>query len=400
MSLCAPFFSLPRLPRWALPRRCPRPRKFQSLIFAVFGASGVQANVGTATGLIGSNADLSLGYFATVPGLLSGGNLTTLGSETINGPVVSNGGGNFGAFVNINGSLDVTGDATFTNGPTIVGNITTGGSLTYGVGGTITGTIKTGKDFTQGGLATVNGSVFAGRNADVEAAINGSVTYGNTLTVGVFGSISGTRKQAPTSVTPAHFAPITVRPADYFLTGGANITSGGTLAAPLPPGKYGALNLGNFQDLYLKPGNYYFDSVNLTGSETIHLPNITGNNRVRIFVSGNVNIGNFVGTKINEASVSAANQAAASQVFWETKGTYSSLSDQFGSVFAPNGNITFGNFDNIFGALVSGQQVILPGSNTVNFVGNTDLTVPEPGAMTLLASGALCAAGLLRRRKK
>ena len=368
--------------------------------FAVFGSSGVQADVGTATGILGSNGDLSLGYFANVPGLFSGGSLTTLGSETINGPVVANGGGNFGAFVNINGSLDVAGDATFSNGPTIVGNVATGGSLTYGVGGTITGTIRTGKDFTQGGLATVNGPVFAGRNADVEAAINGNVTYGNALTVGVFGSISGTKTHAPTSVTPAHFTPVTVRPADYFLSGGANVVSGGTLAAPLAPGKYGALNLAVFQDLYLKPGNYYFDSVNLTGSETIHLPNLTGNSRVRIFVNGNVNIGNFVGTKVNEISVSAANQAVASQVFWETKGTYNSLSDQYGSVFAPNGNITFGNFDTIYGALVSGQQVILPGSNTVNFVTNTDLTVPEPGAMTLLTSGALCLVGLSRRRKK
>ena len=98
--------------------------------------------------------------------------------------------------------------------------------------------------------------------------------------------------------------------------------------------------------------------------------------------------------------MSTANQAAASQVFWETKGTYTSLSDQFGAVFAPNGSITFGNFDNIYGALVSGQQVILPGSNTVNFVGNTDLTVPEPGVLALLASGALCLGGLMRRRKK
>ena len=368
--------------------------------FAVFGASGVQANVGTATGLIGSNGDLSLGYFATVPGLFSGGALTTLGSETITGPVVANGAANFGSFVTFNSSLDVAGDATFANGPTITGNVTTGGSLSYGIGGTITGTIKTGRDFTQGGLSTVNGPIFAGRNADIEATVNGSVTYGNMLTVGTFGTISGTRTLAPTSVTPAHFTPLTVRQADYFLTGGATVTNGGTLAAPLAPGKYGALTLGNFQDLYLKPGTYYFDSVNLTGSETIHLPALTGNSRVRIYVSGNINIGNFVGTKVNAVSVSSANQAAASQVFWETKGTYNSLSDQFGAVFAPNGSITFGNFDNIYGALVSGQQVILPGSNTVNFVGNTDITVPEPGAMALLASGALCLAGFLKRRRK
>ena len=367
--------------------------------FAVFGASGVQANVGTATGLIGSNGDVSLGYFATIPGLFSGGALTTLGSETINGPVVANGGGNFGAFVNVNGSLDVAGDATFTNGPTINGNVTTGGSLTYGVGGTITGTVKAGKDFTQGGLATVNGNVYANHNADVEAAVNGNVIYGNALTVGVFGSISGARTQGTVSVAPARFAPIAVRPADYFLTGGANVTSGGTLAAPLAPGKYGALTLGNFGDLFLKPGNYYFDSVTLTGSDTIHLLNLTANNRVRIFVSGAVNIGNFVGTKVNESSISAANQGLASQVLWETKGGFNSASDQFGSVFAPNANITFGNFDTIYGALVSGQLVILPGSNTVNFVGNSDLGVPEPGPLALLISGGLCLAGFLRRRR-
>ena len=87
-------------------------------------------------------------------------------------------------------------------------------------------------------------------------------------------------------------------------------------------------------------------------------------------------------------------------MFWETKGAYNSLSNQFGAVFAPNASITFGNFNTVYGALVSGQQVILPGSNTVNFVGNTDLTVPEPGAAAFLASGVLCLAGFLRRRKK
>ena len=368
--------------------------------FAVFGASGVQANVGTATGLLGSNSDLSLGYFATVPGVFSGGNLTTLGSSTINGPVITNGGGNFGSFMTVNGPLDVANNATFSNGPTITGNVTTGGSLTYGIGGTITGTVKAGGNFTQGGLATVNGNVHANNNADVEAAINGNVTYGNTLTVGVFGAISGSKIKGTVPVTPAHFAPISVRPADYFVTGGANVTTGGTLAAPLAPGKYGALTLGAFSDLFLKPGNYYFDSVNLTGSNTIHLLNLAGNNRVRIFVSGNVTIGNFVGERVNENFISAANQALASQVFWETKGTYSSLSDQFGTVFAPNGNITFGNFDTIYGALVSGKQVILPGSNTVNFFGNADLSVPEPGAVSLFISGGLCLAGFLRLRRK
>ena len=103
------------------------------------------------------------------------------------------------------------------------------------------------------------GQFFAGRNADIEATVNGNVTYGNMLTVGTFGTISGKRMQAPTTATPAHFAPMTVRPADYFLSGGANVSNGGTLAAPLAPGKYGALSLGNFQDLYLKPGTYYFD---------------------------------------------------------------------------------------------------------------------------------------------
>ncbi len=364
--------------------------------FAVFGATGVQANVGTATGLIGSNADLALGYFAAVPGLYAGGRLTTLGSETINGPVVA-GGGNFGAFVTINGSLDVSGDAQFSNGPTITGNVTTGGSLIYGVGGVITGNIKAGRDFAQGGLATVNGNVSANRNADVEATVNGNVTYGNALTVGVFGSISGAKIKGTTTVTPAAFTPFTVRPADYFVSGGANLTAGGSLAAPLSPGKYGALTLGSFKDLFLRTGDYYFDSVNLTGSETIHLLNLNASSRIRIFVTGNVTLGNFITTKVNEDFISASNQSLASNVLWETTGAYSSLSDQFGAVFAPNENITFGNFDTVYGALLGGKQIILPGSNTINFYRNADLSVPEPGLLALLTSGLFCLMGLRRR---
>ena len=191
------FLSFSALAALGLAASLPSAAQTPITSFAVYGATGVQANVGMATGIIGSGADLSLGSFATVPGLFCGGTLTTSGVETINGPVVVNGAGNFGQSLTVNGSLDVGGDAAFFNGPTIAGNVTTGGSLTYGVAGTITGTIRTGKDFTQGGLSTVNGPVFAGRNADVESTVNGSVTYGAGLTVGPFGTISGTRMQAP-----------------------------------------------------------------------------------------------------------------------------------------------------------------------------------------------------------
>ena len=66
MFLCALFLStitLAALATMGLAASLPAFAQMPITNFAVFGASGVQANVGTATGLIGSNGDLSPGLF-------------------------------------------------------------------------------------------------------------------------------------------------------------------------------------------------------------------------------------------------------------------------------------------------------------------------------------------------
>jgi cytoskeletal protein CcmA (bactofilin family) len=358
---------------------------------AVFGGAGASVNNNVTGGSVLSNGDVTPGAFVTLDGVFAGGSLigspAGSGFNVINGPVVVNGnitGGGFGFGGTVTGDVSAGGSATLAG--TTTGNVTAGGNVALQ-------------------FATVNGNVLAGGNVSLNpfGRVNGNVTANGAIANA--GTITGTATpNAGVPVNPVPYTPITL-PADAFTSGGAAV-GGGVLA----PGSYGALTVPVFGSLTLTAGDYFFDSFTLVGSSSLNF-DLSGGG-VNVFVTGPVTIGNFVNVNVNGVSafdgqlVPGPNptvQALASRVFFETLGSVTSDSRFFGTLYAPNGNITQNG--SVVGSVFAGGTVTTGAFAPVFYVGSDRLVgppaaaVPEPASVALLAAAGL-AAGCVRRRRR
>lgn len=372
--------------------------------YAVFGKNGV-ALTGkdvVEAGLVGSNGPVAIGTFSQLSaGIGGGGDFNTSasapGSMSIGGPITFNGNVYLGSFNNLYGPINAGADASFGSSLKTNFDINAGGSFNASFS-TINANVHAGVDAKlTTSFDTVTGNVSGNHNVEVQGVVNGNVTYGNTLTTGAFTHLNGLVVHGTTPVSPIPYLPQTVPAADAFTSGGATITDGGSAAAPLAPGSYGGLGFSSFADLYLGPGNYYFSSLAFNGLTSLHLVNLTGSNSIHIYSTGDISGSLFFPT-VNGQSFTAADPALASNVLLETLGNYSLDSDMYGTIFAPNGSITLGNFRTICGSLIAGDT-ISAGSLTVGYVAPFEAAyvVPEPAALPL---AALMVGALACRRER
>jgi hypothetical protein len=355
--------------------------------YAIFGGGDVSVNDSVVGGLVGSNNNVTLGSFLTIDGAVGGGSfLNSLGSSTVNGPVTFNG--------NVQ-----------TGGITYNGAINAGGAVNLGAFYHSVGIVAKGDVTLNGGFSSTTGNVLAGGNFALtdSGVVNGNVTANGTITNN--GTISGTRTpNAGVPVNPATFTPVTLPAAANFTPGTTNISGTVNLA----PGKYGNVVASTFNTLTLTHGNYYLNSLQLEGSTTLQFDLSQG--PINVFVTGDISGTAFTSLNVKAPGSSTfqpifgtnnlpnpAVEALASEVFFETLGDVNDGnpfgSSLFGTVYAPNGNITV--TAPVIGSLVAGGTVSV-GSGTVYYVG---LTVPEPGSMILFGIGAGGAAVRSWRRR-
>ncbi|MDB5291470.1 MAG: hypothetical protein JWL69_2711 [Phycisphaerales bacterium] len=373
--------------------------------YAVFGGAGVSfgASATIIGGDLATNGSLVTGAFSTFTGAVSGGGslsyLSTGGSSTFGGPVTFNGDTSFGSFNTFNGPVNSGGNATFASSATINANVTAAGSITTSFA-TVNGNLTAGQDVS---LTTsfdkMTGNIRASHNVTVNGPLTGKVVYGNTLTVGPFGSISGPTAVGGGPVVPATYAPLTA-PSHPFTAGGPAVTAGGSLAAPLAPGSYGALNIPWPNDLYLTAGDYYFTTFTLPGGENIHLENLTPSSHINIFVTGDVTLGSIIFMKVNEQDFASAPASLSANVLLETHGNYTqnSLGDNqfFGTILAPQGNVTIGQYSSVTGSVLTNGTANISVGFTDTYVPST-IAAPEPASVAILTLAPL---GLLPRRRR
>jgi hypothetical protein len=350
---------------------------------AVFGGKSADIQNNVVGGLSASNGNVNVGAFVTADGLA--GNTLTGGSGfvVINGPVTFNG--------------DISA-SPFSFAGTINGPINSGGNI--GLSATTGDITATGNVSLQ--FATTNGNILAGGNVSVAAfsKVNGNVTANGSISTSSGGQITGTSTPfAGVPVNPAHYTPITLT-ADKFTAGGANVTTGVNLA----PGSYGNLNIPSFGGtLTLSGGDYFFNSFHIEGAfDTLNFDLSKG--PINVFVTGDISFSDFLTVTVNGVPAfinngpNPANEALASQIFFETLGDVKDAtpfgSNLFGTLYAPNGNITTA-FGAVIGSLIAGGDVSNGFISPVYYVGSDRLLqagVPEPSTLAL---GLVAALGLI-----
>jgi hypothetical protein len=346
--------------------------------------------------------------------VFAGRDIVVTGTSTVRGgPVAANGnvthtggsltvesayaGGAFtrsgAAFQSASGDLLFNGSITGIGGPSSVfaGDVTSGTNVTFlptsgsVVGGNVTAAGNVDQAFT---LSTIHGSVRAGGNVNVQGRVDGNVTYGGSLTTGPFTTVGGATAKGGAVVPPA-YVPLTL-PAGRNLTPGAtNVTVPTFGTAALTPGDYGALSLGSSTSVSLTAGRYVFATITSSSSLNQMRFDTTGG-PIDLYVAGNLSfdlvqvingVALFSGTRPNPDE--------SLKIALEVGGSYTGQSEFYGTVVAPNGDITLGLTGDVTGRVLAGRDVIL---NT------SDVTVvPEPA----VAGGlAVVLPGLLARRRR
>ena len=348
----------------------------------------------------------------TATAIFAGGNLTFNGFNTvIGGPIVANGnvlhnggtlnfaslyaGGSFSdtpaSYQNSTGDILFGGNITNLGGPgsTFGGNITSGGSIAFlnssqQVAGNVTAALNVSLPFS---FAAIHGNVLAGGDVNIQGDVGGNVTYGNNFTLGTFGSVSGITAQGG-PVTPTPFVPLTLPAGSNLTPGLTNVTLASFEDRSLAPGAYGALTMTVGNTLSLSAGQYVFSSFT-SGSVLNHLSFDTSAGPISIYVKEDFDFDLI--QDINGVSLFAGgtpNPDDSHDIFFETGANFIGGSSFFGTVFAPNGNVTLETFTQATGRILAGHDVI------INSGGVT--LVPEPASLGVLA----CAGILLARRRR
>jgi hypothetical protein len=364
--------------------------------YALFAGGGINS-VGAITvpnGDVASNGPISIGTFSKLGGGIYGaGDFNTAGNSpgasTFAGTMEFNGNIYLGSFDTVGGRINAGKDGIFGSSLNASSGVTVGGNYNSSFS-QITGDINAGASvLLSNSFDTVTGNVFANQNANVQGTVTGNVTYGISLTTGPFTHINGTTHSGTLASAPQSYVPVALPVANPFISGGADVTNGGTASTPLPPGSYGNLALTGFANLYLGPGNYYFSSLAFNDLTSIHLVNLTAGSPISIYSTGDISGSLFFPT-VNGVNWSSADTALASNVLFETLGNFSLSSTVYGSVFAPDGSASFSGGETIDGTLTVGGTINAP-------LGGLTVFVPEPTSFCVVAGVVPI---LMRRRRR
>ncbi len=128
----------------------------------------------------------------------------------------------------------------------------------------------------------------------------------------------------------------------------------------LAPGVYGSMNLGTGNQLALASGDYFFDSIR-AGRDLVLKLNLSGG-EIAIFVGSDAIFGR--GLTIDLAG------GDATDIYLEAHGRrvlLSSDGEWVGTIWAVNGNISFGRGTSVTGAAFAGKDIQLKRDNSVTF---------------------------------
>lgn len=208
-------------------------------------------------------------------------------------------------------------------------------------------------------FATINGNITAGGAVNVTAAVTGSTIAG-----------------APIDLAP--YVPPAL-PTGRDLSAGSNdINLSAFDDIALAPGIYGTLNYARGNTVSLYAGSYVFADI-VSGFSLNELSFDTTAGPIDLYIAANdFQLGDLVQV-VDGVPVTSANPSPllSNHIFIETAGSISVGMDLYGTLFAPNGDVTLETFSDVTGRVLSGGNITL-GATTVNFV-------PEPSSAVIVA---------------
>ncbi|MEQ8210427.1 MAG: hypothetical protein RH917_11395 [Lacipirellulaceae bacterium] len=351
--------------------------------FFILSAPSAQAAVAT-TGLpanvaLYAGGTIEFGSFSDITdgNVVAGGDVTHLGG-TLNLEALSSAGGFSSqgpAFQNSNGTLLFNGDVTNLGGPgsTFHGSITsTGGNIDFlDSSQTINGNvIAIGSVEWEFPFGTVNGDVTAGGGINVTASVSGSVTPGASISLDPY-------------VLP------NLPSGRNLLPGTQNVTLNAFDEITLAPGDYGTLSYASGNTVTLSAGSYVFEDI--VSSFSLNRLNFdTTAGPIDLYISSSdFNLSDLV-QEINGMAIFSTikpERRQAQNIFIEVAGSMTVDGNFFGTLFAPNGDVSLETFTDITGRVFAGGNVVL---------GDADITfVPEPTTLAWLV--LIAATGTGRR---
>jgi len=320
---------------------------------------------------------------------VAGANVTgTLDVDSIygTGSLTSNGFDQTRGEVFFNGSINgVGGPGSVIDGPvtSAAGDITIAGSTT--VNGNVTASGNINQTFTFG---TFNGNVLAGGDVDLQGTVNGDVTHGGSLTLGTFADVTGTTTPGgPVSPTP--FVAPNLGPGRLLSAGSNDIDLVNFEDIALTPGTYGSLNYAQGNTVSLTAGAYVFADI-VSGFNLNELSFDTSGGDIEFYIEAadvNLDLVQVVNGVALFAGVEP-DPATALNITLEVADSLELASDFYGTVLAPEGNLTLDTFTQLTGRALAGGDVLLRNSSAIR-------AVPEPSSLLLTLGGL----GLLARRR-
>lgn len=343
-----------------------------------------------------AGGDIEFGSYSTVSGgaVVANGNITHLSGVLDFDSMYA--GGTFsgsGGLQDSTGDILVNGDITTIGGPGSVfgGDVTSGGSILFRpssshVLGNVTAAVNFEQTFP---FAQIDGNLLAGGNVNMAGDVVGNLTYGGTLTTGPSTTVGGATVHGG-AVVPTAYVPLAT-PAGRNLTPSANNINVPTFGdISLAPGSYGTLTLGSSTSVTLTAGQYVFADI-VSSFSLNDLRFDTTGGAIDIFVAGDLNLD--MTQVINGKDLwgsKGADPALSQLISLEVGGSLTLRSNFFGSIFAPNGDITLTTFTDVTGHVMAGGNVYL-GNSTVTMV-------PEP--MTGLMGLGLGLGAMMTRRRR
>ena len=336
---------------------------------------------------LGSSTTSIEGGIAVAVGDVNGSiNVDSIFSQ---GSLFSNG------FDNSRGEIFFNGSIAGVGGPTSVldGPITSAtGSIDISSSTTVNGDLTAAGNVDQSLLfATFNGDVLAGGDVTIEGTVNGSVTHGGALTLGLFAEVTGGASfGGPVNPAPFIAPPL---PAGSGLSANTNdVNLAFAEQISLAPGVFGNLNFATGNTVTLTAGTYVFADIVSTFSLN-RLAFDTTDGAINVFIAA-PEVDLDLIQSINGISLFGNGEPdplEAANVTLEVAGDLDLGSDFLGTLFVPNGDLALTTFADLTGRALVGGDVTLAGSSSIVGI---PVVIPEPSCLllSLMATG-----GFLRR---